>query len=179
MIDYDHIPGLEGQPNPPGEKKTLLLAPISWFEAIAPVAGPDALDATRYTIATDHTFKTGKGWIKVYTTLDTLHLTAESIGERDSRGHDVKIEFFHPGTKKQIMAFAQLAQNDEFIALAQGLDGAILQVGAEDLGADILSNYDGGTVSSGRRGTTFTLQSYAPLYLYEGAIVEKPAEVEP
>lgn len=165
---------MQGAPNPPGTKKKVLIAPISAFETIEAVTDPLATDSTRVKITGDHVFKVDEGFIEMYTTLDTGQLTAEMIGERDGRGYNPNLNFFHPGTKAEAMAFADAAKDDEFIILVPLLDGSYLQVGSEGLGAEVTANFDSGTVSSGRKGYTFTATTYDKLYIYEGAVVMKP-----
>ena len=177
MQDYKNLPGLQGRSNRPGLTKKILLAPVSAFDVVADVADPNATGPERVTISGDHTFLTGQGFTEMYTTLDTGKLMAESIGERDGRGHSVKVECFHPGTKAEAMAFAETALYDEFILLVEELEGEHIQVGDKTLGADVLNSFDTGTVSSGRKGYQFTFESFAPLRKYEGAITMKPETV--
>jgi len=174
MFSYQNLAGLEGNTNRPGVKKTVYLAPLRAFDVIGAVADPEAADNTRITVATDHTFQATEGFIKCYTTADTGQLLAESVGERDGRNHSVKLNFFHPGAKADALAFADAAQYDEYIILAETLEGDFIQLGEADLGADIMSNFDSGTLSSGRKGWSFTAEYFGSLKLYTGTVTVKP-----
>jgi hypothetical protein len=173
--DFKNLPGLGGSSNAPGLKKKVLYAPISKFTTIAVPTTQETGEATDVTISGDHTFEIGEGFRTMYTTLDTGKLMSESIGERDGKGHNTKIECFHPGTKAEAVAFSKICQNEEFIVLVEGLDGQYYQVGTEKLGAEMVSNFDSGTVSSGRKGFSFIVETFDMFYLYDGAITEKPA----
>lgn len=174
MFTYKSIPGLQGKSNRPGLKKRVYIAALSAFETIEKVVDPDAADETRITIAGDHTFPVGEGFIEFYTTLDTAKLMAESVGERDGKGHNPKVEFFHPGIKAEAMAFADACQSDEYIVLVETLEGEFLQLGEENIGVEISSNFDSGTVSSGRKGWSFVADTYGSLKLYTGTVTVKP-----
>lgn len=174
MFTYKSLPGLQGKSNRPGLKKRVYIAPLSAFDTIAKVVDPDAVDATRITISEAHTFPVGEGFIEFYTTLDTASLLAESVGERDGKGHNPKVEFFHPGVKADAFAFADACQHDEYIILVETLEGEFIQIGEENLGAEIASNFASGTVSSGRKGYSFVADTYGSLKLYTGLVTVKP-----
>lgn len=160
-----------GQDNAPGIKKRVLVAPRSSFAILAEPAGTVG---NKLRIAADHTFELGMGWVELYTTLDTGSLTAETVGERDSRSTNPKVECFHPGIYAEALEFAEEAKNDEWIALVQQLDGTYVQLGSDGLECDITYSAGSGTVSSGANGLTFTIECFGKLFLYEGAITLKP-----
>lgn len=172
--NYQKVNGPLGKDNSPGLKKNVLVAPRSWFDVLSVEVDPDGDTVGRVKITADHTFITGKGWVQLYTTLDTGQLTAEMVGDRDSKVQNPKVECKHPGSKEEILAFADAAKNDEFICLVQGLNNEWLQLGSDGLEALIMGNYDSGKVSGGYKGWTFTIESFGKIFLYEGTITMLP-----
>jgi len=75
LFDYDNVDGLEGQDNLFGVMQTVLVAPMSWFAAMAEPA-PVVGGGYDMVVTGDHTFAVGKGWVKLYTTYDTGKLKA-------------------------------------------------------------------------------------------------------
>jgi hypothetical protein len=125
------------------------------------------------TIDGDHTFKTGKGFLRAYATLDTATLKLTPVGDRDGRGYKAELEFFNPGAGKEAAEFARIVKNESCLMLVKTPDGVVQQVGAEDLGAEIVGSYDSGKLSGGRRGTTFKAEAYQQgNQFYEGDITE-------
>lgn len=175
MIDYQNLPGLEGEANRPGLMKNVFVAPVTWFTTIQKPTDSGAMDGSSVVITTDHAFDVGKGFIKMYTTLDSAQTIAETIGERDGRGHRVELTAFRPGMRAIDIEFGEKALSDEFIILVETLEGNFYQLGSERLACECTAaNGDTGTVSSGRKGYTFTFETFAPIRIYEGDITEKP-----
>lgn len=178
MISYKSLPGLEGKTNKPGLYQNIYAAPLRAFATIAKPADVTASDAQMVTITVDHTFEIGEGFIKLYSTKDTAQLTSELIGELDGFNMNPKIEFFHPGTDGDALAFANRAPYDEWIFMVKTIEGKYLQIGEEDMGANVRqANAATGTLSSGRKGFTFMADSFNSYFIYEGAITEKPVPV--
>ncbi|WP_400194061.1 hypothetical protein [Hymenobacter sp. B81] len=173
--------GLEGEDNTPGLLGYVLFAPESWFATIAKApkySDAQASAGLSAVIATDHTFKVGKGFLKIYITLDSNELKAEIVGERDGRGLKVSFEGFHPGNKPESLEMLNLVKNIGGIMLVPDPDGGFFQVGAEGLPVELTPSFGSGRLSSGRRGTTVKGECYATgLKLYQGDITMKPAPV--
>lgn len=173
-MGYGHLDGLKGRVNRPGLYQLAYIAPLSAFLDIKEVADVNGEGAARIEIVGDHTFGANEGFERIFTTKDTAQLLAESIGEKDGKSHDTKVNFFYPGAYADAMGFADKAQYDDHIILVQTLENQWIQVGYKNLGADITSNFDSGTLSSGRKGWSFVAQAYGRLCLYDGVITEKP-----
>jgi hypothetical protein len=175
-MDYVNLDGLNGKDNMGGLEVDLLLAPESWFTEIKGYK-TTTLAGDSVTIDGAHTFPVGKGFVKMYTTLDTGKLMAEGVGERDGRGKKINVEVFHPGTAKEAAEFDRQAKNDRFIGLVRDPNlpaGTYIQVGIKGLPAEIVGKYDSATLSSGRKGFTFTMEAYANgLTFYEGTVTLK------
>lgn len=175
MISYKSLPGLEGKTNKPGLYQNIYAAPLRAFDTIARPVDVNASDGDMVTIADDHTFVAGEGFLKLYSTKDTAQLTAELIGELDGFNMNPKLEFFRPGLDGDAVAFSNRAPYDEWIILVKGLEGEVYQIGEEDMGANVRqANGSTGTLSSGRKGTTYMADSFNTFFLYKGGITEKP-----
>jgi hypothetical protein len=176
-MDYNKLVKRTSISNAPGIKKKVLVAPRSYFAASGGLQEPSATPATmgdQLKITTDHTFETGKGWMELYTTLDTGELTGESVGDRDSRTTNPKVEAKHPGLYAEALAFGEMAKGDEFIVLVEQLDGTFLQLGQDGLECDITYSFSSGKVSGGYNGITFSIESFGPVFIYTGVITMKP-----
>ena len=173
-MDYQDLAGLGGKDNQGGLTQKVYFAPLSYFDVIQEFNPAPAI-AGSLEITTTHTFKAGKGFHTLYTTMDTAKLMMELTGERDGRGYNPKVECFHPGAKKEAAAFARQCKNDQFIVLVESPNGEIFQLGTSNLFAEISAKYDSGTLSAGRNGWTFEITSYANgLIYYEGTITKFP-----
>lgn len=173
-MDYTNLTGLNGADNQGGLTQVLFYAPLSYFTTIK---GFKAVPSIPGVLEIDgpHVFATGKGFHRLYMTLDSAKLIGESTGERDGRGYSWKIEAFHPGAKKAAAAFARQCKNDQFICIAPTPNGEFIQIGTKDLYAEIFAKYDSGNLSSGRNGYTFEVTSYANgMIYYDSPIDEFP-----
>lgn len=178
--DYKALKKNAGKDNSPGIKKKVYVAPRSWFDDAAIGGGlqgpvdPPVAAGDKYKITADHVFVTGEGFVEMYTTLDTGEFTAEAVGDRDSRTLNPKLVIQHPGLDAERIEFAQEVKNDEFIVLFEGLDGTIYQMGQDGLECDIVPSAGSGKVSGGYFGTTYNVENFGPIFIYEGAITLKP-----
>jgi hypothetical protein len=182
MATLTHLPGPQGKDNQPGLKGIVYIAPEEWFDKIAGFKTTSA-PGDSVTIDGSHTFlpnpaTPGKnyGFLKAYATQDTAQLKIDPTGERDGRGAKATLEFFNPGAGKEAAEFGRIIKNTTCIMLVKTPDGVVQQVGAEDLGAEIVGSYDSGKLSGGRRGTTFKAEAYQNgNQFYEGTIDLLPA----
>jgi len=174
-FELNDLEGPDGADNTPGLLGYVYLALERDFATIAkaPKTGTKAGDTA---IITDkHTFKDGKGFSKVYMTLDSNTLKAALVGERDGKGYKISLEGFHPGNKAEVLEFARVVKNLGLIVLVPDADGTYIQVGAEGLPVELAPDYDSGKLSGGRRGFTIKGEAYSNgLYIYAGDIVRKP-----
>lgn len=170
--------GPNGEDNTPGLKGYVMFAPESYFETIAQAPKYSAAQASAglsAVIAENHTFKTGLGFLKIYMTLDSNELKAETVGERDGRGSKLMLEGFHPGNSAQVIEMLNLVKNTGGILLVPDADGTYIQVGAKGLPAEVSFSYGSGKLSGGRRGFTIKAEAYAAaIRLYKGDVTEKP-----
>lgn len=166
--------GKKLQDNAPGTKKRVFVAPRRLITSLAAPAATGTGNGDTIEITGNHTFGASDGFIELYTTMDTSELTAETVGDRDSRSLNAKLECFHPGLYKEVMEFANWVKDDEFIVLVEMLDGTVIQLGSDGLECDITAKHGSGKVSGGGKGTTFTVEAFGPIYIYSGTITMKP-----
>lgn len=169
MINYNNLPGLEGAENRPGLMKNVYLAPVRDFTAFVEPTDSGLMDGSSVEIPTAHTFAVGRGWVKMYTTLESAQLIAETIGERDGRGTRLELTAFRPGVSSKNIEFANKALYDEFIILVETLEGQFIQLGRERMGVECTgAAMDTGTVGGGRKGYTYTFDVFGSPYVYLG-----------
>lgn len=167
MTKYYDLPKRNGRQNMGGFSVLVYFAPLSVFTTVKDVkATTDPGDSV--TIDGAHVFASTKGFIKAYTTLDTAKLLTETIGERGGRAKKITGEFVYPGMSKLAAELDRNCQNDEFVILVKDINpgGKFIQVGTKDLPADLMAKFDSGTVSSGRKGFTFSFEAYAHSLLF-------------
>lgn len=165
-----------GEDNPAGITSRVLVAPLLWFalNGVQKTIDPPVNPGDSVTIAGDHLFKAGFGFVECYATQDSSEPKISTIGDIDGYGGKVEFEFFHPGIKKEAGEFARWIRNTPCIVLTQTQDGKWLQWGTEGLGMSIPSDFSLAKLSGGRRGYTYKVTGYqAGLLYYEGAIALK------
>lgn len=166
---YYDIPRRNGKDNMGGFSCLAWIVPMSAFTTIKGVkTTTDPGD--KVTIDGSHVFPSGKGFIKVYSTLDTAKLATETIGERG--GHAAKItgELFAPGMSKLNAELARNCPNDEWMVMLKDTNDStkFIQVGTEDLPATLMPKFDSGTISSGKKGFTFSFEAFGHGLLFYG-----------
>ena len=170
MADLSNLPGPGGKDNQPGLKGLIYIAPEEYFLAIKGMKKTTGAGDS-VTIDGSHTFKPGKGFLTAYATQDTATLKLDPTGERDGRGYKASLEFFNPGSGKEAAEFMRIIKNHTCIMLVKTPDGIVQQIGAQDLGAEIVGSSDSGKLSGGRRGTIFKAEAYQQgNQFYEGDI---------
>ena len=182
-VKYKNLGGLQGRDNLTGMRGNLLIAPRRYFETIAAtpffdgentaVADVEAL----VKITDNHVFKAGFGFHEFYCTRDQVELMLENMGERDSRGFNVKINAKTPSFQPLVLGTARMAKNEDFIVLVQDTNnGRWFQVGSDGLEATVLFNGNSGKLGDGGyKGFDIVIESYDNvLPIYEGEITILP-----
>lgn len=167
VAKYYDLPKRNGRENMGGFSMIAYFAPLSafaTFKGVKTTSNP----GDSVTIDGAHTFVSTKGLIKCYTTLDTAKLATEVIGERGGKSHKISGELFYPSMSKLGAELAKNCVNDEFVLFLKDINpgGKIIQIGTQDLPAEIMPKFDSGTISSGRKGFTFSFEAYALSLLY-------------
>lgn len=159
----------------PGLGKVIYGAPVGWFAA-AGIKKPTAAAAAgdEYTISDDHVFEVGKGFITLYSTLDTGEFTAEMVGDRDSRTFNPKLVYQNPGLNAEKIEFANKSKDDDWIFLVPLVDGTVLQLGTELLPCEVMASLGSGKTSGGYKGASYEAETFGSIYEYKGTIELKP-----
>lgn len=177
-MDYEDFLGLEGASNKTGFSSELLFAPKSWFLSLKEPVGPFTLPGDSVTIATTHTFNTGKGWVKLVTTQDTQDLTSDPTGDNvDSQGQVIKLNAFLPGLKPVQVELAEALKNDEIVLLMKDCNlpsGTYIQLGCTCDGIRAKVNVTGGKKSGGAKGHNIEFNGYCAIQFYTGTVTMKP-----
>lgn len=130
----------------------------------APVARADATNyAQLATVASDHTFVSGKGWKSIYTTEDTGMVESTLQGELDGKSWVNKIKLFFPGGKQQIAGFLRWTHNAGLYFIGVDAEGSKRMVGSEHWPAKALAHTISTTeTAAGRKGATMEFQASSP-----------------
>lgn len=123
MVDLQDIPGLNGADNMPGVATEIFFAPKSDFEII------QAPGADGVTISASHVFKPGKGFYKMYNSLETGELNSEMKGNIDGRYQAQKYAGHVPGIRAAVASIIRKAQNVEMIVLVKEANTKVIQLG--------------------------------------------------
>lgn len=175
--ELTNIPKAEGK-NPPGMADTILMCRrqevLTFPPSISPVVNPG--DSLR--LDGDITFDTGDGWVEVYATQDTVETLLKKVGQKDSRGFNAEIPFFHPSLSA---AFLELLVEDPDLIFAvkrSGCNGTEYIIFGDDCRSlKLMGDYGSGKSDdeSGRNGTEAMASGYIPNpWFYNGTITLKP-----
>jgi hypothetical protein len=131
---------------------------------------PDAAtrdDATNIadlvTITTAPTFKSGKGWKKLYVTEDKAMLESAQQGERDGKSFSNKVKLFHPGNSAQVMGLISYINNAGCYFLPTDAEGQKRLIGSEHYPAKINTlTITTAETAAGLKGVTFEAQCSSP-----------------
>ena len=176
------IAGLQGQDNVSGIEQKVWLAEVGWFDVLQNTVRQlndslpdDRESAELLRITADHTFKAGKGFIELYTTMDTGQLALPPAPARDQSGSMASIQVFYPGNDLDAMGFLYVAQNFEWIVLVTAPNGKVFQLGRAGLTCSVRPSYNTNTLTGERAGMAVTIEAFMirPI-VYEGVITPYP-----
>lgn len=166
--------------NAPGLMKNIFIAERDWFvdnEGLKAPAPPFTNPGDTLRITETHTFKDGFGFVPFHSTLATGELTAEMVGERESRTNNPSLVAQHPGLTAEVVEFFQTRKSGDYIVLIRTLAGEYIQLGEDGLECEIMYSFGSGKVDGGYQGVTATISNYGKPYFYEGDVTLYP-EVE-
>jgi hypothetical protein len=172
-----------GHENMGGTAGKMFFLPI---EDVDEAASTVAVDPDGVTLTGDIVPKSAKKFIEIYHTRGTGELRDELVGERDGKSYENMVEFFFPGSKKEISAFKKAVANTPGILICQDTNGNQRIIGVAILNGTAISYgfpaylesapSTSGKASSDRKGTTFTFKAEAPhdALFYEGVVTLTP-----
>lgn len=179
-IAYSDIDAPDGQKdNMGGFTQRAYFAPVEDFLVIQkPVSNPTTFEQL-VEIATAHTFKSTKCFLKIYCTMDRGKLENKVQGETDGKSFRTEGEIFVPGSEAKAHGFAAAVKNGRFIILLEQSDSDVnghLQVGTEMFPAKIDPEFTVASNAAGVRGHVFKFYANTPRqYIYTAAISTTPA----
>jgi hypothetical protein len=105
--------------------------------------------------------------ILIYATDKTVQFDAENQGETDGQSFRQHGQFFHPGSKMEVSAFARRVNNTPGYLVVIGPDGTQYLIGQPGLPCTIKPGFTGGAARTDRKGTMFTFEadSFAPIVI--------------
>lgn len=158
--------------NPAGTKQVFYVAFPEDFDTIGALPDAPATLAERNVIVTDHTFAaaSGKGFVKVE--LEVNKNALDAVKQAAVKGGAKKISFtgFHTGVSDEALAFMELVEQGSIIALVPFADGKVFQLGEENNGAWMRSDFATGQQDGGERGFPVLVEYYGRLARYDGTI---------
>lgn len=157
-----------GSENMGGFKNRLLFIPAASVTAAPELPDTVTTSDDLVTAAGSFTFaEVGDKPIYIYATDKTVKLDAENQGETDGQSFVQKGEFFHPGSKADVAAFARKVNNTPGYLILEGADGTQYMVGSPGLPCTIKPAFQGGAARSDRKGFMFTFEadSFCPFVI--------------
>lgn len=157
---------------------------LSDFDAIVEPKDKDGLDAATtleelVTISADHTFKVGKGFIKVKAIQESIKLETAQIGLKPQPVMENKLTFKMLGSKADILGFKRFIKGEDIIVIAKEFGtGQLRQIGSPRYAGSVSEGsglIDG--VIEGENTSTFVIQD-KQMYdaaIYTGEITLQPA----
>lgn len=126
-------------------------APKSYFDVLqSPPTNGTAL-GDNYTIATAHTFQTGKGFLELPAIISEGSLKGATGGTKGSRTTEWTVESPMPGLSAEYLDLIDNGINEEWILLLQTAEcksGEYIQIGCGCDYADMTVEYDSSTKES-------------------------------
>lgn len=157
--------------NPSGTRQAFFFAPLSTFDTIEAEGGLEAATLAEVsTIATDHVFKTGGRFYLGELEINKNSLASEFQGA--VRGNHDKFTYtgFIPNIAAEQIGLARKVRAEKHLVLIPLNDGQMLQLGGENNGAMITTNFQTGTEEGGERGWNVTITWFGYPKLYTGAV---------
>jgi len=166
----------DGDKATPGIKSILffcLAADILTF----PVPSTAGTAAEAVTVVDDIVFKTGKKWLRQYTTREMAKVMSKLAGVEDCKGWENTLELSFPGNTPEMIGNLDIMKNSSVIFIAQDKDGAYRILGSPDDPALVsVAEADAGDKFDSYKGVKVTIRATGPVsYFYEGIINETPA----
>ncbi len=172
-----------GSENMGGYKNRLLFIPACSVKTVPELPAVTAASEDLVTAAGAFVFTAvGDKPIFIYATDKTVKLDAENQGDTDGQSFVQKGEFFHPGSKAEVAAFARKVNNTPGYIVLEDANGVQYLVGSKGLAANIKPSFSGGGDRTDRKGFQFTFEadSFAPFVILGTPIdideIENPAE---
>lgn len=142
------------------------------FEAATTIDNYVQYGTTGTSPALDFTLKTGKKWLRLYTTQGKGKLSWEYIGETDCKMVTNKASLSYPRITNESRALAKYAANGDFVFIVKH-DGKFYIIGSPDYRATLTPNGDSGDAAGSAKGISIEIEcpDVTPLPTYIGELV--------
>ena len=121
------------------------------------------------TLGNQMYMKNGKQCHELYLTMDTGELKASNVGEIDGKSFEPGFELFHPGTRAEMLGFAQWINNSNLFFFVLDTESIVYMVGNQMFPAKVeTSEITSGKLTKDRRGWKLMVKSrgISPMYVY-------------
>ena len=165
MLGFKHQNWECGSENMGGFQNRVLIIPMCIIATMPTLPSAPTTEADLVTATGSFTFKNaGDTPLFVYATDKTVKLDAENQGEKDGQSFRQHGEFFHPGSKADVAAFARRVNNTPCCVVVVEPNGTQYLVGQPGLPCSIKPAFTGGAARTDRKGFMFTFEadSFAP-----------------
>lgn len=142
---------------------------VNDFEAATTIDNYVQYGTTGTSPALDFTLKTGKTWLRLYSTQGKGKISVEYQGETDCKVPVNKASLSYPKITNEIRAFQKLAANGDFVFIIKH-DGKFYVIGSPDYRATVTPNADSGDAAGSAKGVTIEIEctDVTPLPTYIG-----------
>lgn len=178
MLALVNIPYTIGKTNGSGIGKTVYYTPAANIDAWPTITDDldDAANVAGYIGYTgSFTLAPGKYFIKCYNVQGEGSVTAEAIGERDSKMFENHLSIRFPKMTDEVMTFVNAVVNGDGVFVVWH-DGAWRVIGNENYRCDVTPNVTSGDAAGSSKGVTIeaVCPDYKALPKYSGDIVMQP-----
>jgi hypothetical protein len=184
-VDTQDLTHLSGSDNTPGIQQKIFYTTLENIVSL-PLpkednsAAPTGSFADLVTILAN--IVVTKPFSSIYVTLEEGELKHVGQGETDSMSYKNSLEFAHPGSKPEVLGFAQWCKNSNLIFLVPETDGQVRVLGTRAFPAK-MESAPGSTdkKAAGAKKTTFTFQSSrkGPAPVFAGKVMIKGVGADP
>ena len=179
-MNFNDLLWQDGKENMGGLKVIGYYAPISDIDNFPELPAAPTTPEEEVTLEsiTGFTFKTGKNFLKIYSTEETSSVTSEPQGEVDGQSFVNKAKIFYPGSEIECMAFMKAVNNNNMVFIFEEASGGARRViGSKAFPAKCKPSHTTGEKTADRKGMTMEIQSFGttPAPFYTGDISLTPA----
>jgi len=154
-----------GESNMGGTLNRAYFIPLDGFSSFPALPVSPATAEEFHTLEGELVLETDCNVIELYTTYKTGTLKSDTEGEIDGKYFKLTPEFFHPGSKAEIINFSSYCINTPGILFLPESEGVYMVVGSPGHPVYLSPAFDMAKVGEGRKGTAFTGEAYSQLIL--------------
>lgn len=157
-----------------GVAEKLLYAPVADFDTIAVPTAPFTNPGDSITIAGDHTFNAGKGFMEIALAPQKNSVDEKTRGDIGLKGLNSELKVFVPGSYKEAHELVENMLNVPMIFIIKDSESVnedeYYQLGNASFGAYLDVNFKTGTTKDGQKGFDGTITFDSGLNFYTGVV---------